>query len=226
MGVEMSHFNNSFLGTCKSVTINDSETIIVTDDSHIDSVEERVAVIKKQLENEKQDYMKDQLRDRLANLTGEAATIKVGATSEVELGELRDRIEDALNAAKSALAEGIVSGGGVALLRAAAIADVNQPLDLSKDAMIGWNAVIEACKAPIKQLCENADQSADLIIDNIQQNEYATVYNFSTLEYTTPESIGLYDPLKVTRSALESAASIAGTILTTDRVVTTVIDKE
>lgn len=208
------------LGQAQKIEITKSHTTIVSGEKS-DAVLERVKQIKTQIENTKSDYDKEKLKERLAKLDGGIAVIKVGAPSEVELKEKKDRIDDALSATKSAVEEGVVAGGGVALLHAMQRVE----LDLEGDQKIGYNIIKNAIKAPIKQITENAGLDAGYIIQTILA-EVNPNYGFevSSEKYGNMFGFGVIDPLKVTRVALQNATSVASMLLTTEATINIIDD--
>ncbi|MBO7483483.1 MAG: chaperonin GroEL, partial [Kiritimatiellae bacterium] len=186
-------------------------------------IDGRVAVIKKQIEDTTSDYDREKLQERLAKLAGGVALIKVGAATEAAMKEKKDRVDDALHATRAAVEEGIVPGGGVAYLRAQkAIA----ALELTGDEKVGAEIVSRAIEAPLRKLVNNAGQEAALVIANVKKATGTNGYNVRTGEYCDLFKAGVVDPAKVTRSALQNAASIAGLLLTTDCMVTDLPEKK
>ncbi len=219
VGLDLKTASLDMLGKAKSVKVDKDNTIIVEGDGSSAAIAQRVGQIKSQLAATTSDYDKEKYQERLAKLAGGVAQISVGAATEVEMKERKMRIEDALNATRAAVEEGIVAGGGVALL--AAIADVDKLISkLKGDEKTGAAIVRKALEAPIKQIAENAGVNGGVIVEKVL--EQATLnYGYDALTGTYGDMIakGILDPTKVTRSALQNAASVAGTLLTTESIV-------
>lgn len=205
------------LGEARKVIADKDNTTIVEGTGSKDKVEVRVAEIKTQIEKATSDWDKEKLQERLAKLAGGVAVVKVGAATEVEQKEIQHRVEDALSATRAAVEEGIVPGGGVALIRAAVELE---KLELLKEEQVGVEIVKKAIEAPIRQIAENAGERADVVISEIKKNSDVNHgYDFGTGEYKDLVKAGIIDPAKVTRSALQNAASAAAMLLTTEAVV-------
>ncbi len=221
LGTKLENLTLDMMGSAKRVTVSKDETTIVVGDATKRAVQERVALIKKQIEQSDSDYDKEKLQERIAKLSGGVAVIEVGAATEVELKERKLRIEDALNATRAANEEGIVPGGGVALLR------VQQYLEekLSKeefamdDEKIGFKILTAALDIPLRLIASNAGASADVVIETVKSENGSYGYDALLNTYTDMLKSGIVDPAKVTRSALENAASIAAMLLTTEAAV-------
>ena len=205
------------LGTAKKVIVSKDETTIVAGGGSKEDVAARVAQIRAEIANTDSDYDREKLQERLAKLAGGVAVIKVGAATEVEAKERKHRIEDAVRNAKAAIEEGLLPGGGVALVQAAAKAESD--VKLEGDEATGAAIVFRAIEAPIKQIAENAGLSGDVVIDKVRSLPDGQGLNAATNEYEDLLAAGVTDPVKVTRSALQNAASIAGLFLTTEAVV-------
>ena len=207
------------LGRAKQVKVDKDTTIIVEGAGESEAIAQRVSQIKHQLSETTSDYDKEKYQERLAKLAGGVAQISVGAATEVEMKERKMRIEDALNATRAAVEEGIVAGGGVALL--AAIPEVDQLIKtLSGDEKTGASIVRKALESPIKQIAENAGVNGGVIVDKVLSAKKANYgYDALTGSYGNMIDKGILDPTKVTRSALQNAASVAGTLLTTESIV-------
>lgn len=204
------------LGQCARVVIDKDNTTIVDGRGDKAAANARVSQIKAQIEDTTSDYDREKLQERLAKLSGGVAVIKVGAASEVEMKERKDRVEDALSATKAAVEEGIVIGGGAALIRAAA--KVN--LELCGDEAIGYDIIKRAIKAPLKQIAENAGFDAGVVANEVEKNDnQAFGFNAATGEYVDMFEAGIIDPLKVERVALQNAVSVASLLLTTEATV-------
>ena len=217
LGLKLDSVDMSVLGTAKKVIVSKDETTIVSGGGSKEDVAARVAQIRGEIANTDSDYDREKLQERLAKLAGGVAVIKVGAATEVEAKERKHRIEDAVRNAKAAIEEGLLPGGGVALIQAAAKAKDN--VKLEGDEATGAAIVFRAVEAPIKQIAENAGLSGDVVIDKVRSLPDGQGLNAATNEYEDLLAAGVTDPVKVTRSALQNAASIAGLFLTTEAVV-------
>ena len=217
LGLKLDSVDMSVLGTAKKVIISKDETTIVSGGGSKEDVAARVAQIRGEIANTDSDYDREKLQERLAKLAGGVAVIKVGAATEVEAKERKHRIEDAVRNAKAAIEEGLLPGGGVALIQAAAKA--KDDVKLEGDEATGAAIVFRAVEAPIKQIAENAGLSGDVVIDKVRSLPDGQGLNAATNEYEDLLAAGVTDPVKVTRSALQNAASIAGLFLTTEAVV-------
>lgn len=205
------------LGEARKVIADKDNTTIIEGVGSKEKVDVRVAEIKTQIEKSTSDWDKEKLQERLAKLAGGVAVIKVGAPTEVEQKEIQHRVEDALSATRAAVEEGIVPGGGVALIRAA---ESLEKLELSKEEQVGVEIVKKAIEAPIRQIAANAGERADVVIAEIKKNSDVNYgYDFGSGEYKDLVKAGIIDPAKVTRSALQNAASAAAMLLTTEAVV-------
>ena len=217
LGLKLDSVDMSVLGTAKKVIVSKDETTIVSGGGSKEDVAARVAQIRGEIANTDSDYDREKLQERLAKLAGGVAVIKVGAATEVEAKERKHRIEDAVRNAKAAIEEGLLPGGGVALVQAAAKAQ--NDVKLEGDEATGAAIVFRAIEAPIKQIAENAGLSGDVVIDKVRSLPDGQGLNAATNEYEDLLAAGVTDPVKVTRSALQNAASIAGLFLTTEAVV-------
>ena len=217
LGLKLDSVDMSVLGTAKKVIVSKDETTIVAGGGSKEDVAARVAQIRAEIANTDSDYDCEKLQERLAKLAGGVAVIKVGAATEVEAKERKHRIEDAVRNAKAAIEEGLLPGGGVALVQAAAKAE--NDVKLEGDEATGAAIVFRAIEAPIKQIAENAGLSGDVVIDKVRSLPDGQGLNAATNEYEDLLAAGVTDPVKVTRSALQNAASIAGLFLTTEAVV-------
>jgi len=209
------------LGSAKRISINKDRTIIVGGAGSKKSIEERCAQIRTQIEATKSDYDKEKLQERLGKLTGGVAVIKVGGSTEAEMKTKKFLVEDAFNATRSAIQEGIVPGGGVALLRAA------DGIDDSKfkgEERFGAMIIKRALEAPLRQISQNAGYDGAVVVENVREKGGSHGFNALTGEYTDMFKAGVIDPAKVVRSALQNAASIAGLLLTTDSMITELKD--
>ena len=219
LGLELKDATLDQLGRARQVKITKEDTIIVDGAGEQNEIKNRVNQIRQQIENTTSDFDREKLQERLAKLAGGVAVIKVGASTEIEMKEKKMRIEDALSATKAAVEEGIVAGGGVALINA--IPAVEKLLDTTAgDVKTGVQIVLKALEAPIKQIAKNAGLEGSVIVENIKREDKVG-YGFNALdeEYTDMISAGIVDPTKVTRSALQNAASVASMVLTTESLV-------
>ncbi|MEH3032563.1 MAG: chaperonin GroEL [Aeromicrobium erythreum] len=217
LGLKLENADLSMLGTARKVVTTKDETTIVEGGGSQDQITGRVNQIRAEIENSDSDYDREKLQERLAKLAGGVAVIKVGAATEVELKERKHRIEDAVRNAKAAVEEGIVAGGGVALVQATAAAF--EKLELSGDEATGANIVRSAASAPLKQIAVNAGLEGGVVAEKVAGLEAGHGLNAATGEYVDMIAEGILDPAKVTRSALQNAASIAALFLTTEAVV-------
>lgn len=221
LGIKLENVTTQMMGLAKRVTVTKDETTIVVGDETKKAVVERIKLIKRQIEESDSDYDKEKLQERMAKLSGGVAVIEVGAATEVELKERKLRIEDALNATRAANEEGIVPGGGVALVR------VQQELEnkLSSvsfdtdDEKIGFKILLSALDVPLRAIATNAGAKSDVIIDKVKAEKGSFGYDALKDEFTDMIKAGIVDPAKVTRSALENAASVASMLLTTEAAV-------
>ncbi|MFD9423828.1 MULTISPECIES: chaperonin GroEL [unclassified Streptomyces] len=216
VGLKLENAGLDLLGRARKVVITKDETTIVDGAGDSDQVQGRVNQIRVEIENSDSDYDREKLQERLAKLAGGVAVIKAGAATEVELKERKHRIEDAVRNAKAAVEEGIVAGGGVALLQASA---VFEKLDLTGDEATGANAVKLALEAPLKQIAVNGGLEGGVVVEKVRNLPIGHGLNAATGEYVDMIAEGILDPAKVTRSALQNAASIAALFLTTEAVI-------
>ena len=216
LGLELKDATIEALGQASKVTVDKDSTVIVEGSGNPEAIANRVAVIKSQIESTTSEFDKEKLQERLAKLSGGVAVIKVGAATETELKEMKLRIEDALNATRAAVEEGIVAGGGTALVNVIpAVAD----LELTGDEATGRNIVLRALEEPVRQIALNAGFEGSIVIDRLKNSEAGTGFNAATGEWVNMIEEGIIDPVKVSRSALQNAASVASLILTTEAVV-------
>ena len=216
LGLELKDATIEALGQAARVTVDKDSTVIVEGAGNPEAISHRVAVIKSQIETTTSEFDREKLQERLAKLSGGVAVIKVGAATETELKEMKLRIEDALNATRAAVEEGIVAGGGTALVNVIpAVAD----LELTGDEATGRNIVLRALEEPVRQIAHNAGFEGSIIIDRLKNAEVGTGFNAATGEWVNMIEEGIIDPVKVSRSALQNAASVASVILTTEAVV-------
>ena len=221
LGIKLENITVQMLGRAKRVTVTKDETTIVVDDTTKSAVAERVNLIKKQIEASDSEYDKEKLQERVAKLSGGVAVIEVGAASEVELKESKLRIEDALNATRAAQEEGIVPGGGVALLRVQQV--LQKELETrtfeSDDEKTGFKILTAALDIPLIAIANNAGAKGEVVVDSVRKHEGAYGYDAMNNQYVDMFEAGIVDPAKVTRSALENAASVASMLLTTEAAV-------
>ena len=216
LGLELKDATIEALGQASKVTVDKDSTVIVEGSGDAEAIANRVAVIKSQIESVTSEFDKEKLQERLAKLSGGVAVIKVGAATETELKEMKLRIEDALNATRAAVEEGIVSGGGTAFVN---VLDAVAALELEADEATGRNIVLRALEEPVRQIALNAGFEGSIVIDRLKNSEVGTGFNAATGEWVNMIEAGIIDPVKVTRSALQNAASVASLILTTEAVV-------
>ena len=216
LGLELKDATIEALGQAARVTVDKDSTVIVEGAGNPEAISHRVAVIKSQIETTTSEFDREKLQERLAKLSGGVAVIKVGAATETELKEMKLRIEDALNATRAAVEEGIVAGGGTALVNVIpAVAN----LELTGDEATGRNIVLRALEEPVRQIAHNAGFEGSIVIDRLKNAELGTGFNAATGEWVNMIDQGIIDPVKVSRSALQNAASVASLILTTEAVV-------
>ena len=224
LGIKLENISIDMLGTAKKVEIDKDNTTIVDGAGEKADIEARVGQIKKQIEDTSSDYDKEKLQERLAKLAGGVAVIKVGGATEVEVKERKDRVDDALNATRAAVEEGVIPGGGVALLRAAQNIDVKGE---NADEQAGIDIVRKALEAPVRQIVQNAGLEGSVVVANIlAQKDRGYGFNAQTEEYGDMYKMGIIDPAKVVRSALQNAASVAGLLITTEAGVAEAPKKE
>ena len=223
IGVKLESVQISDLGRAKKVVVDKDNTTIVDGLGKSADIKARVEQIKKQIEETTSDYDREKLQERLAKLAGGVALIKVGAATEAAMKEKKDRVDDALHATRAAVEEGIVAGGGVAYLRAQKAIEA---LKLEGDEAVGASIIARAIEAPLRKLVDNTGVEAALVLANVKKATGTNGYNVRTGEYCDLLKAGIVDPAKVTRSALQNAASIAGLLLTTDCMVTDIPEKK
>jgi chaperonin GroEL len=218
LGIKLESVTLQMLGRAKKVRIEKENTTIIDGSGKKKDIEARVGQIKAQIEETTSDYDREKLQERLAKLAGGVAVIRVGGATEVEVKEKKDRVDDALNATRAAVEEGIVPGGGTALLRAkVAVAKLKSE---NADVQAGINIVLKALEAPIRQIVENAGVEGSIVVNKIHENKSQTYgFNAQTEEYVDMLAAGIVDPAKVVRTALQDAASIAGLLITTEAMV-------
>lgn len=216
LGLELKDATIDALGQAAKVSVDKDSTVIVEGAGNPEAIANRVAVIKSQIETTTSEFDREKLQERLAKLSGGVAVIKVGAATETELKEMKLRIEDALNATRAAVEEGIVAGGGTALVN---VISAVETLELEGDEATGRNIVLRALEEPVRQIAYNAGYEGSIVIDRLKNAELGTGFNAATGEWVNMIEAGIIDPVKVSRSALQNAASVASLILTTEAVV-------
>ncbi|HEX8746462.1 MAG TPA: chaperonin GroEL [Pyrinomonadaceae bacterium] len=218
LGIKLENVTVEDLGRAKRVIVDKENTTIVEGGGEAKTIQGRVATIRRQVEDSSSDYDREKLQERLAKLSGGVAVVKVGAATETAMKEIKMRVEDALNATKAAAQEGIVPGGGVALLRASRALDKLKTDDL--DVQTGINIVKRALEEPLRRIAENAGIEGAIVVGRVSESKGSMGYNAATNKYEDLVAAGIIDPTKVVRTALQNAASIAGLLLTTDAAVT------
>lgn len=224
IGLKLENTDLPQLGHAKSVKIDKDNTTIIDGAGKAKDIKDRVAEIKAQIEASTSDYDTEKLKERLAKLVGGVAVINIGAVTEVEMKEKKHRVEDALSATRAALEEGIVPGGGTALIQAAKALDAYEG-ELTQDERVGFNIVKRALEEPIRQIAENAGQDGGVIAERAKNEKKGVGFDAAKMEWTDMVKAGIIDPAKVTRSALQNAASIAGLLLTTECAITDLPEK-
>jgi chaperonin GroEL len=224
LGITLESIGLEDLGRAKSILVNQESTTMIAGFGKPADIQGRVAQIRRQIEEVTSDYDIEKLRERLAKLAGGVAVINVGAATEIEMKEKKARVEDALHATRAAVEEGIVPGGGVALIRCLSVLDCLKPRD--EDEQIGVKIVMRAIEEPIRALAQNAGVEGSVVVQEVKRRKGNEGYNVATNEYEDLVKAGVVDPKKVTRAALQNAASIAGLLLTTECLVTEAPDKE
>jgi chaperonin GroEL len=218
LGIKLENVTLQMLGKAKRVRIEKENTTIIDGGGKKSDIEGRISQIKAQIEDTTSDYDKEKLQERLAKLAGGVAIIRVGGSTEVEVKEKKDRVDDAMHATKAAVEEGIVSGGGVALLRAKAA--IGKLTNENEDVQSGINIVLRALEAPIRQIAENSGVEGSIVVGRILENKSQTFgFDAQTEQYVDMLNAGIVDPAKVVRVALQDAASIAGLMITTEAMI-------
>ncbi len=227
LGIKLETITLEDLGNAKRVTIDKDNTTIVDGQGDASAVEGRVKTIRNQIEETSSDYDREKLQERLAKLVGGVAVIKVGAATETEMKEKKARVEDAMHATRAAVEEGIVAGGGVALVRAGKVLDGFTASEADSDEQIGVNIIRRALEEPLRQIAQNAGKEGAVIVGKVRDNDSASYgFNAATEEFGDLVSAGVIDPAKVTRTALQNAASIAGLMLTTEAMISDIPEKD
>jgi chaperonin GroEL len=223
LGVKLENIQLEDLGRAKSIVVDKENTTIVEGGGKSSEIQGRVNQIRRQIEETTSDYDREKLQERLAKLAGGVAVINVGAATESEMKEKKARVEDALHATRAAVEEGIVAGGGVALIRCLPSLEA---LKLSGDEQIGVDIVKRAIEEPLRALAANGGVEGSIVVQEVKKRKGNEGYNVATAEYEDLVKAGVVDPKKVTRSALQNAASIAGLLLTTECLITEIPEKE
>ncbi|MDB2432771.1 chaperonin GroEL [Luminiphilus sp.] len=217
VGLDLENTSLEHLGNAKRITMDKDTTTLVDGAGDADTIQGRVSEIRVQIENTSSDYDREKLQERVAKLAGGVAVIKVGAATEIEMKEKKARVEDALHATRAAVEEGVVAGGGVALIRA--IAAVQGLTGDNEDQNTGIAAALRAMEGPLRQIVGNAGDEASVVLDKVRQGEGNFGYNAATGEYGDMIAMGILDPAKVTRTALQAAGSVAGLMITTEVMI-------
>ncbi len=225
LGIKLENVDLDMLGQADKVVVDKDNTTIVGGKGNPEDIKARIEQIKKQIETTTSEYDREKLQERLAKLSGGVAIIKVGAATEAEMKEKKDRVDDAVHATKAAVEEGIVPGGGVALLRASrALCDIEEE---NKDKKWGIDIVRKACEVPLKQIATNAGFEGSVVIEKVKASDNKNYgFNAATGEYVDMLEAGIIDPTKVVRTAIQNAASVAGTMLTAEALVAEIPEKE
>jgi chaperonin GroEL len=216
LGLKLENVTVTDLGRAKRITIDKDNTTLVGGDGKKDKIKGRIAEIRTQVENTTSDYDREKLQERLAKLVGGVAVVKVGAATETEMKEKKARVEDALHATRAAVEEGIVPGGGVALIRAQSVLD---KLQVPEDQKFGVSIIRRAIEEPLRQIVQNAGEEGSIVINKVREGKGNFGYNAATNQYGDLLDQGVIDPVKVVRTALQNAASVAGLMLTTEALV-------
>jgi len=226
LGLKLENTDISQLGKAKTVKIDKDNTTIINGAGKQKDIQDRIAQIKAQIEDTTSDYDREKLQERLAKLAGGVAVINVGAATEVELKEKKHRVEDALSATRAAIDEGIVSGGAIAMIQAAIVLDKAETADLTDDEKVGFKIVKRALEEPIRQIAENAGLDGAVIAEKAKNEKKGIGFDAAKMEWVDMVKSGIIDPAKVTRFALQNAASIASLLLTTECAITDIPEKK
>ena len=226
LGMKLENTELSHLGKAKTVKIDKDNTTIINGGGKAKDIQDRIAQIKAQIEDTTSDYDREKLQERLAKLAGGVAVINVGAATEVELKEKKHRVEDALSATRAAIDEGIVSGGEIALIQAALALEESDTTGLTDDEKVGFKIVRRALEEPIRQIAENAGLDGAVIAERAKKEQKGVGFDAAKMEWVDMMKAGIIDPAKVTRSALQNAASIASLLLTTECAITDIPEKK
>ena len=220
LGMKLEDADISMLGRAKRVTIDKDNTTIINGAGSASDIKDRIAMIKVQIADCTSDYDKEKLQERLAKLAGGVAVVNVGAATEVELKEKKHRVEDALSATRAAIEEGVIPGGGVALVQASKVLESKSLEGMTEEEKVGYKIVRRALEEPIRQISENAGVDGAIVADKCKNAEKGVGFDANTMQWVNMVEAGIIDPVKVTRSALQNAASIAALIITTECAVT------
>jgi chaperonin GroEL len=226
LGLKLENAEMSQLGRAKNVKVDKENTTIIEGSGKAKDIKDRIAQIKVQIDETTSDYDKEKLQERLAKLAGGVAVINVGAATEVELKEKKHRVEDALSATRAAIEEGVIAGGGVTLVQSVKALEKEDVSKLSPDEQVGFKIVKRSLEEPMRQIAENAGQDGAVVVDRAKGEKKGFGFDAAKMEWVDMFKSGIIDPAKVTRSALQNAASIAGMLLTTECIVTDLPEKE
>lgn len=217
LGIKLESLKLKDLGRAKKVIIDKDNTTIIEGAGKSSDIKARIDQIRREIENSTSDYDKEKLEERLAKLSGGVAKVNVGAATESEMKEKKARVEDALHATRAAVEEGILPGGGVALLRASSACKPSK--DLTQDELVGYNIVVRACRSPLHMIADNAGQDGGIVCERVLESKGSDGYNALTDTYEDLVKAGVIDPTKVTRTALANASSVATLLLTSDALI-------
>ncbi len=220
LGMKLEDADISMLGRAKRVTVDKDNTTIINGAGSAENIKDRIAMLKVQIADSTSDYDREKLQERLAKLAGGVAVVNVGAATEVELKEKKHRVEDALSATRAAIEEGVIPGGGVALVQASKVLEASSLDGLTEEEKVGYKIVTRALEEPIRQISENAGIDGAIVADKCKNAEKGVGFDANNMKWVKMVEAGIIDPVKVTRSALQNAASIASLILTTECSVT------
>jgi chaperonin GroEL len=226
LGLKLENTDMSQLGRAKTVKVDKENTTIIEGAGKTKDIKDRIGQIKVQIEETTSDYDREKLQERLAKLAGGVAVINVGAATEVELKEKKHRVEDALSATRAAIEEGIIAGGGVTLVQAVKALDAFDAKSLTQDEQVGYKIVKRSLEEPMRQIVENAGLDGAVVVERAKKEKKGFGFDAAKMEWSDMFQHGIIDPAKVTRSALQNAASIAGLLLTTEATVTDIPEKE
>ncbi|MFH1302609.1 MAG: chaperonin GroEL [Planctomycetota bacterium] len=216
LGIQLENLQLSDLGTAKKVSVDKDNATIIEGGGKTGEIKSRIEQIRRELENSSSDYDKEKLEERIAKLSGGVAQINVGAATESEMKEKKARVEDALHAVRAAVAEGILPGGGVALLRCSRAC---KPTGLSEEEKVGYEIILRACRAPLTSIANNAGDDGSVVCEKVSELEGNMGYNAATSKYEDLVKTGIIDPTRVTRSALQNSASVSTLLLTSDALI-------
>ena len=217
LGIQLENVQLSDLGSAKKIIIDKDNTTVIEGGGDTKDIKARIDQIRRELENSTSDYDREKLEERIAKLSGGVAQVNVGAATESEMKEKKARVEDALYATRAAVEEGILPGGGVALLRASSTC--SNPKGLNHDQETGYNIILRACRAPLTQIADNAGADGSVICEKVRELDGNKGYNAATGEFEDLVKSGIIDPTKVTRTALQNAASVSTLLLTSDALI-------